>query len=415
MLRRNELTCWKSIHTPLDMLACSPNRRSGLALTAALLLLAGCGTKEKPKPPTPEAGYIVIKTEDVPLPIELAGRTTAFETSDVRPQVTGIIKARLFTEGSLVRAGQTLYQIDPRVYRADLNQAAANLASAQALAVSTRERANRLEPLAKIEAVAKQDYIDAVAAARQAAASVQQTRAAVETSRVNLGFTKVPAPITGRIGRSLFTTGALVSVNQADPLAQIQRLDPIFVDMQQSSAELVQLRRSANGRGSSTVKLKLEDGSDYPLTGEVQFAEAVVDPTTGAITLRARFPNPQGLLLPGMYVRATFDQSIARGAVLVPQIGLTRDPKGGATVMLVGPGNKAVQTEVKAVRTVGDKWLVTAGLKPGDRLIVEGLGKIKPKQAIIPVPAGSPPRARPAGAGAAGGDSAKGGSAPRAG
>ena len=354
----------------------------------------------------PEAGFVVLKTETVPLFVELAGRTTAFETSEVRPQVSGVIKSRQFTEGSIVKAGQTLYQIDPSLYQAAVNQANANLVNAEANREAAEARAARYKPLAEIEAVAKQDYTDAAATAKQAAAGVAQNRANLETARINLAFTRVPAPITGRIGRSLFTTGALVTSNQAEPLATIQRLDPIYVDIQQSSAELLALRRSLASGGvipsSTEVRLQLEDGSDYPAAGKLEFAEAMVDPTTGTVTLRARFPNPSGLLLPGMYVRARLSQATTRDAILVPQQGVSRTPRGEATVMLVGPGNKAIQQKVTADRTIGDKWLVTAGLKAGDRVIIEGLGKIRPDQTIQPVPAGSPPT------GKAGGSAAKG-------
>lgn len=334
----------------------------------------------------------------MPVVIELPGRTAAFETSDVRPQVSGLIVAREFTEGTLVRKGQTLYRIDPRLYQAAAAQAAANLENAEAARVAAQARADRFRPLAAIEAVAKQDYTDAVATAAQSAATVAQNRAAVQTARINLAFTRVPAPIAGRIGRSLATTGALVTVNQANPLTTIQRLDPIFVDIQQSSADLLALRRKLTAGGSepssASVDLQLEDGSDYGLAGRLQFSEAMVDPTTGTVTLRARFPNPQGVLLPGMYVRARFSQATVRNAILVPQTGVARDPTGNATALVVGSGNKAESRKIVADRTVGDKWLVTGGLADNDRVIVEGLSRIKAGQAIRPVPAGSPPRKR---------------------
>ncbi|WP_076072981.1 efflux RND transporter periplasmic adaptor subunit [Sphingomonas montana] len=367
-------------------------------LALAGLTLPGCGSKEPAKAPpkVPEVGFVVVRTETVPLVAELAGRTSAYETSEVRPQVSGVIKARLFTEGTIVRQGQTLYQIDPRLYRAATAEAEANVASARATEAAARVRADRLAPLARIEAVAQQDYTDAAATAAQARAAIAQNRAQLETAQINLAFTRVPAPITGRIGRSLFTTGALVTASQADPLTTIQRLDPIFVDIQQSSAELLMLRRALASGGvvptSGTVRLKLEDGSDYGRTGTVQFAEVTVDQNTGTVTLRARFPNPDGLLLPGMYVRAILAQSSDTDAILVPQAGVARDPKGQATVFLVGPGNKAVMRTVQTTRTVGSNWLVTAGLRPGDRVIVEGLGRLKPDQSIRPVPAGSKPR-----------------------
>lgn len=376
----------------------------GWLLLTGPLLVTGC-SKEKPTPPPPEAGYVVMKTESVPLFVELPGRTAAYEMSEVRPQVTGVIKARLFTEGSIVRAGQTLYQIDPSIYRAAVNQASANLDSARALREAAEAKAKRFEPLARMEAVSKQDYADALAAARQAAASVAQNSAQLETARVNLRFTNVPAPISGRIGRSLATTGALVTASQADPLTTIQRLDPIFVDIQQSSADLLALRRQLASGGaapsSATVSLTLEDGSEYARKGRVEFAEAMVDPQTGTVTLRARFPNPDGLLLPGMFVRARFSQLTATQAILVPQAGVARSPKGEATVILVGADGKAVLRTINADRTVGDKWLVTDGLKPGDKVVIEGLGKIRPGQPIRPVPAGSPPlrKAPPAKAG----------------
>lgn len=386
------------------------------ALIAAGLALTGCGGGKgdggrRGQQGTPEAGFITAKAETVPLVTELAGRTAAYEVSEVRPQVTGVLKSRAFTEGSLVRAGQTLYQIDPSLYRASAAQAQANLQSARASSQAARERADRFAPLARIEAVSKQDYADAIAQSRQATAAVAQSGAALDTAQINLRFTRVPAPITGRIGRSLFTTGALVTAGQADPLAVIQRLDPMFVDIQQSSAELLALRRTANGatRGSADARLKLEDGSDYPLTGRVQFAEAVVDPTTGTVTLRARFPNPDGLLLPGMFVRAKLTQAVAPNAILVPQPGVSRDPQGNATVLVVGPGDKAVQRKVVTAGTYGDKWIVTGGLKPGERVIVEGLIRVKPGGKIVPVPAGSKPRPQRGGGGSGGGSSSGGG------
>jgi membrane fusion protein (multidrug efflux system) len=301
---------------------------------------------------------------------------------------------RFFTEGSLVTKGQPLYEIDPSLYRAAANEARANLQSAQANAEAQRILAERYKPLADMEAISKQDYTNAVASSRQATASVAQTRAALETARVNLKFTTVPAPISGRIGRSLFTVGALVSATQADPLAQIQRLDPIFVDIQESSADLIALRRSLGRNGivatRAAVKLILEDGSDYGPTGSVEFAEALVNPETGTVTLRARFPNPQGLLLPGMFVRTQFAQAINQRAFLVPQAGVARDPRGNATVYVVGADNKAVQKKITADRTQGAFWVVTSGINAGERIITQGLSKIAPNQTVKPVPADSP-------------------------
>ncbi len=367
-----------------------------------LLLLSACGAKEAKKAPrTPEVGYVTMSGQTVPLVIELAGRTTAYETSEVRPQVSGVIKARNFVEGSIVHKGQTLYEIDPSLYRAAVAQAQANLANAQALHEAAVAKAARYKPLADIEAVSKQDYTDARAAANQSAAQVAQTKAALDIAKINLAFTTVPAPINGRIGRSLVTTGALVTSGQTNALTSIQRLDPIFVDIQQSSADLLALRRTPTSGGatssSAAVKLILEDGSEYENVGKVEFAEPVVDPNTGTVTLRATFPNPTGLLLPGMYVRARLSQATAQNAILVPQQGVSRDPRGNATVYLVGLDNKAVPRMIKADRTVGDNWLVVSGLAVGDKVITEGLNNLKPNQTVRPVPAGSAPRHGPGG------------------
>ncbi|RZL19244.1 MAG: efflux RND transporter periplasmic adaptor subunit, partial [Sphingomonas sp.] len=266
----------------------------------------------------------------------------------------------------------------------------ANLQSARANQQAQTILAQRYKPLAEMEAISKQDYTNAVATSRQATASVAQTRAALETAQINLKFTTVPAPITGRIGRSLFTVGALVSATQTDPLAQIQRLDPMFVDIQQSSGDLLALRRSLGQNGivatRAEVRLTLEDGSEYGATGTVEFAEALVNTETGTVTLRARFPNPQGLLLPGMFVQAKFAQAINQRAFLVPQAGVSRDAKGNATVYVVDANNKAVQKKIKADRTQGAFWVVTSGLNPGDKIITQGLSKIAPNQGVKPVP-----------------------------
>ena len=366
---------------------------AGLA-AAALVSCSGGGPQKQGQRPPPEVGYVVAVTAQVPATVELAGRVAAFEMSEVRPQVTGLIRRRLFTEGSIVRAGQTLYEIDQRIFRAAAAEATANLNSAIANAEATKLRAERLKPLADAQAVATQDYTDALAASRQAAAAVQQARAQLQTANVNLQFTRVPAPITGRIGRSLFTVGALVTGNQAEPLAVIQGVDPVFVDIQQSSADLLRLRRALAQGGavpaSTTVRLILEDGAEYGLQGVVQFSEVMVNAATGTVTLRARFSNPQGLLMPGMFVRARFDQAIDTTAILVPQAAVMRNARGEASVFVVAADNTAVERKVVANRTVGDDWVVTDGLKSGDKVIVQGLGKIRPRGPIKPVPADQP-------------------------
>jgi membrane fusion protein (multidrug efflux system) len=356
-----------------------------------------------------EVGFVIVQAQNVPVINELGGRTVAFETSEVRPQVNGLVQQRLFTEGSYVKAGQPLYRIDARLYQAAANQQQANVANAQAAADAARARAARYRPLAEIEAVSQQEYTDAAAQARQAAAQVRQNQAALETARINLRFTTIRAPISGRIGRSLFTQGALVSNSQAEPLAVIQRVDPIFVDIQQSSAALTTLKRAlASGGatpGSTQVRLALEDGSDYGYTGTVQFSEMTVNEATGTVTLRARFPNPQGTLLPGMFVQASFVQAVTPGAILVPQSALQRDLGGEAYVFIVGPANKAVRRNVAAERTYGTNWVVTGGLRPGDRVITQGLANLREGAPLKPVAASTPQRVapRPAEQGAAGG------------
>lgn len=379
------------------------SKRARLAVTMmAAALLAACSdgsSQEGGKRPPPQVGFIVASPTEVPLQASLSGRTVAYETSEVRPQVSGVIRRRFFAEGSYVRAGQPLFEIDPRLYRAAANEAQANLASARASAEAARARADRLGPLAEMEAISRQDYTDALAQARVAEAAVAQRGAALETARVNMRFTSVPAPISGRIGRSLATVGALASASQTEPLAVIQRLDPMFVDMQQSAAQMTALRRKLAeggvGPGGTEVRLLFDDGSRYPLPGTVQFSEVTVDEGTGTVTLRAKFPNPEGFLLPGMFVTATFDQASDPGAFLVPQTAVQHDFNGSAYVMLAGKDDKVVRRQVTADRTYEASAVVTSGLKRGDRLIVQGLNGLKQGAAIRPVPAATPQRPGP--------------------
>jgi membrane fusion protein (multidrug efflux system) len=375
-----------------------------IAAAIVAVALAGCAQQEpqsrKDKADQPaDVGYVIVQQTSAPQMVELAGRTSAYQQSDVRPQVSGVILRRLFTEGALVRKGQPLYEIDPALYRAAASEARANLQSANASAEARNAQARRLKPLAEIEAVAKQDYTDALAAARQAQAAVAQSKAQLQTAEINLRYTTVPAPITGRIGRSLVTVGALVTASQATALAQISQLDPIFVDIQQSSADMLALRRALAKGGAipakADVRLTLEDGSAYGYGGTVEFAEAIVDPSTGTVTLRARFPNPESVLLPGMFVRARFAQAINQSVVLVPQAAVARDPAGSATVFVVGPDNKALERKITATRTHGPNWVVTGGIKPGEKVIVQRTSTLRPGQKLKPVPANTPQRALP--------------------
>ena len=344
-------------------------------------------------------GVVTLQAQPVTLTADLPGRTAAYQISDVRPQVNGLIKARLFTEGADVGAGQPLYLIDPAPYRAAYAQAQAQLASAQANVVTARLKAERYASLVKINAVSRQEADDANAAGGQAAAAVQQYAAALQTARINLGYTKVTAPISGRIGRALATPGALVTADQTTALATIQSLDPIYVDVVRSSDELLVMRReinagSLNGPATARVKLQLSDGSTYGHEGVLKLSEAQVDPATGSVTLRAVFPNPQRLLLPGMYVRAQVVEAVDPDGLLVPQQGVTRDEKGNATALIVDAAGKAQTRTVTVDRALGDKWLVSAGLKPGDRVIVEGVMNVRqPGTPVHAVPAGSAPAA----------------------
>jgi membrane fusion protein (multidrug efflux system) len=369
------------------------------SLAAIALTLAACGQGKGPaggeQGPSP-VGVVVAKIEPVNLTTELPGRTSAFLVSEVRPQVSGIIKARLFEEGTYVRAGQPLYQIEPATYQAAYNSAAAGLAQAQATATAARLKAERYKGLVEINAVSKQDNDDAQAASLQAAANVAAQKAAVASARINLGWTKVVSPISGRIGKSTVTPGALVTASQATALATVQDLSKIYVDLTQSSADLLKLQAALNsgqlGRsGSAQVTLTLEDGSTYPQSGLLKFSDVTVDPTTGSVGLRATFDNPNGVLLPGMYVRAKFGQGVASNGMLIPQAAVSRDPKGNATVTVVGAKNAAEIRPIVTTQTVGPNWLVTSGLKPGDQVIVEGLQKVRPgapvKPAVITAPA----------------------------
>jgi membrane fusion protein (multidrug efflux system) len=339
-------------------------------------------------------GYVVVQQGSAPLVQDLPGRVNAYQTSDVRPQVNGVIQRRLFREGSIVRQGQTLYQIDPSIYQAQAAQAAANLQSARANAEAARTLVARLRPLVATQAVAKQDYTNAVAQAGVANAAIAQNAAALRSAQVNLRWTRVPAPITGRIGLSAFTEGALVTSGQTNALTTITRLDPVYVDIQQSAADLLKLRQAlAHGGAIPTtaqVRVTLPNGADYGFTGTVEFSEVVVDQTTGTVTVRARFPNPQGLLLPGMFVTAQFAQALDTSAFLVPQQAVSRDPQGNATLWIVGPGNKAVQRTVAADRTQGAFWVVTAGLAPADKVITQGMANLTPGAPIKPVPQSAP-------------------------
>ena len=380
--------------------------RRALPIAAVIsLMLAGCGQGDAegaggrggPGGPV-QVGFVVVQPSSVPIEQQLPGRVAAFQISEVRPQVSGVVRQRLFTEGSIVRQGQTLYQIDPSLYQAQVNQAAANVRSARASADAARARAARYKPLAEMEAVSQQDYTDALSQARQAEAAIAQNQAQLQTAQINLRYTRVPAPITGRIGLSAITQGALVTANQAEALTTITRLDPVYVDIQQSAPDLLALRRSLAQGGiiptATQVRLRLPDGSDYGYTGTVQFTEVVVNADTGSVTLRARFPNPQSLLLPGMFVTAQFAQAINTTAYLVPQQAVNRDPKGNATLFVVGPGNRAVQRVIVADRTQGPYWVVTQGLAPGEKVITQGTANLRDGAAIKPVPATAPQRVK---------------------
>jgi membrane fusion protein (multidrug efflux system) len=355
------------------------NLKTG-SLLASMVVLAGCGQGGQPQRPPPDAGVVVIQSEPVQLTAILPGRTDPYAVSDVRPQVNGILKARLFTEGALVKQGQPLYQIDPAPYKAAYDNAAAVLASAKA-------KAARYSALLKQSAVAPQDYDDAVAAYKQALANT-------ETARINLGYTRMTAPISGRIGRSSVTQGALVTAGQTTSLATIQTLDPIYVDITQSSSELLNLKLALQ-HGTLVNKeptdakatLQLDNGTQYPESGRLQFSEVTVDQATGAVTLRAIFPNPNGILLPGMFVRAMIIEGVEPKGILAPQQGVSRNEKGEPTAMVVDAKGFARLRVLKTSRAIGDKWLVSGGLKPGDKLIVEGLQKVVPDVPVHAVPA----------------------------
>ncbi|BBS50915.1 TPA: efflux RND transporter periplasmic adaptor subunit [Klebsiella pneumoniae] len=353
---------------------------SGLIISA--LLLTGCDNSDNQQPhaQAPQVTVHVVNSAPLSVTTELPGRTSAFRVAEVRPQVSGIILKRNFVEGSDVEAGQSLYQIDPATYQAAWNSAKGDEAKAEAAAAIAHLTVKRYVPLLGTKYISQQEYDQAVATARQADADVIATKAAVETARINLAYTKVTSPISGRIGKSSVTEGALVTNGQSDALATVQQLDPIYVDVTESSNDFMRLKQESLQRGGDTksVELVMENGQAYPLKGSLQFSDVTVDESTGSITLRAIFPNPQHVLLPGMFVRARIDEGVDPQAILVPQQGVTRKPRGDASVMLVNDKNQVETREVVATQAVGDKWLITSGLKPGDKVIVSGLQKVRP-------------------------------------
>lgn len=379
------------------------SRVSGAVLLLGSILLAGCdksGSSEAAtQAPPPQAVTVVtLKAENVTLTRELAGRATPSLIAEVRPQVSGIVKSRLFEEGGTVKAGQPLYQLADLEYAADAASARAALERAKATLQQAELSARRSGELVKIDAVSRQDDENAQAALAQAKADRAAAQAALQRSDVTLGYARIVAPISGNIGRSSVTPGALVTASQEQPLALVQRLDPMYIDVTQSSSELLDLRReTAAGTlrqaADLPVKIVLEDGSTYAREGRLAFTDVTVDPTTGSYTLRVTVSNPDGVLLPGMYVRALVGNGVRNGAVLVPQQGVARDPKGNVSAMVVGQDNKIVQRQLEVSRTIGNRWLVDKGLSAGERVVIEGLQKIGPGATVAPTEAGSKPAA----------------------
>ncbi|WP_260861798.1 efflux RND transporter periplasmic adaptor subunit [Citrobacter sp. Marseille-Q6884] len=357
---------------------------SFIIISAALL--AGCNDQGETQahPTEPQVTVHVVESAPLAVTTELPGRTTAFRIAEVRPQVSGIVLKRNFTEGSDVEAGQSLYQIDPATYQADYNSAKGELAKSEAAAAIAHLTVKRYVPLVGTKYISQQEYDQAIADARQADASVIAAKAAVESARINLAYTRVTSPISGRIGKSNVTEGALVTNGQATELATVQQLDPIYVDVTQSSNDFMRLKQSVEqgnlhkDNTRSTAELVMENGQSYPLKGSLQFSDVTVDESTGSITLRAVFPNPQHTLLPGMFVRARIDEGVQPNAILVPQQGVTRTPRGDATVMVVNDKSQVEARPVVAAQAIGDKWLISEGLQPGDKVIVSGLQKARP-------------------------------------
>ncbi len=366
----------------------------GLLVTS--LSMTGCGKESNavvPKSGPPEVGIVVIEPKPVTLTTELSGRTSAYLIAEVRPQVGGIIQKRLFTEGADVKAGEILYQIDPATYQAAYNSAKAALAKAEANLIPAQLKAERFEELVKIQAVSRQDHDNATAALKQAEADVESAKAAVEAAWINLAYTRVVAPISGRIGKSTVTTGALVTASQPTALATIQQLNPMYVDVTQSSAEMLRLKQAwasgqikKTGPNQTKVRLMLEDSTPYSLEGTLKFSDVTVDQSTGSITLRTVFPNPKQTLLPGMFVRAIIQEGVADQAILIPQQGVSRNPKGESIALVVDDAGTVQQRLLTLNRAVGDQWLVSSGLSGGDRLIVEGVQKARPGTSVKAVP-----------------------------
>ncbi|MBI1753556.1 MAG: efflux RND transporter periplasmic adaptor subunit [Acidobacteria bacterium] len=373
----------------------TPNRAGRITIAGALVasgLMLGCGKKEQAKA-TPDVAVMEVQSERTALTSELPGRVSAFLVAEVHPQVNGIIQKRLFTEGGDVKAGDLLYQIDPAPYQAAYDTASAAMARAEANLPAVRKRAERFKELLGVNAVGQQDHDDAAAALKQAEADVQAAKASAESARINLAYTRITAPISGRIGRSSVTPGALAAAYQGQAFTTIQQLDSVYVDSPQSSAILMEIQRNLASRRlkggtpeQAKVKLLLEDGTPYAQPGLLKFSDVTVDPTTGSQILRMVFPNPGHILLPGMYVRAVVEEGVADQAILVPQKGVTRDPKGNAIAMVVDGAGKVEQRMLTVDRAIGDRWLIREGLRAGDRLILEGLQKIRPGAAVNVVP-----------------------------
>jgi membrane fusion protein (multidrug efflux system) len=385
-----------------------------VAVVVLVFASSGCGPKNGGQyaMQAPQVTVVTLQPQPVALTRELPGRTSAYLVAEVRPQVSGIVKQRLFTEGGFVKAGQPLYELDDAPYRAAYNNAKAAWQKAEASADAARITARRDADLIKIDAVSQQDNDNAIAAQRQAEADVVAAQAAVDSASVNLGYAHITSPITGRIGKSSVTQGALVTQNQTNAMATVQQLDPIYVDVNQSSSEWLQLRQEvesgrveANTAGAQT-KIVLENGTTYGHEGRMQFADVTVDPTTGEFLLRAIVPNPDHILMPGMYVRALINEGVMPKGLLVPQQGIARDPKGNATALVVDAQNTVQTRDVKVMRTIGDKWLVDEGLAPGDRLIVEGLQKVRPGAQVQPVEEAAAAAGSSGAAASSGGESA---------